>query len=53
MRDADPGMTTHGDPEAAVSALAAGRPRRIGRWVYDVGADAWQWSDTFFAVLGF
>jgi hypothetical protein len=53
MHDAEPPMTTHSGPEAVVSALAAGQPRRIGRWVYDVGVDTWQWSDTFFAVLGF
>jgi hypothetical protein len=53
MRDAQPRMTTHGVPEDALSALAAGPPRRIGRWMYNVRADSWQWSDTFFAVLGF
>lgn len=46
-------MTSQNVPKAAVSALAAGHPRRIGRWIYDVASDAWQWSDTFFAVLGF
>ena len=46
-------MSSQNGPKAAVSALAAGQPRRIGRWIYDVTSDAWQWSDTFFAVLGF
>ena len=46
-------MTSQNGPKSAVSALAAGHPRRIGRWIYDVGSDSWEWSDTFFAVLGF
>ena len=46
-------MTSQNGPKAAVSALAAGHPRRIGRWIYDVVSDSWEWSDTFFAVLGF
>jgi len=46
-------MTNQNSPQDVVSALAAGRPRRIGRWTYDVVSDAWRWSDTFFTVLGF
>jgi hypothetical protein len=54
MQHADPRvMTSRKSPQDVVSALAAGRPRRIGRWTYDVASDSWQWSDTFFAVLGF
>lgn len=46
-------MTSRKSPQDVVSALAAGRPRRIGRWTYDVASDSWQWSDTLFLVLGF